>query len=300
MPGNAPTPGAARGSRDGLRLHLAVAGFGFAGVFGKLIGLGPVAIVAGRAGFAALAIAGVLCLRGEARDLLPRGRRDGFAMALGLLLAVHWCTFFQSVQVATVGVALVSFSTAPLLLLGMEALWRRAWPGPRPALASLAALAGVAVVAPSMRWSDASVRGMAWGIASGGTYALLVLLNRPLVRAQNSPWRLAMWQNAVAVLALSPFLAGQGGAPSLRDWALMAVLGVVFTAGTHGLFLQSIRTVPAHLAVLTCTLEPGYGILAAAGILGERPSPRTLLGAGIIAAAVVYAARTRTPGPSAV
>ena len=72
--------------------------------------------------------------------------------------------------------------------------------------------------------------------------------------------------------------------------------GVVFTAGTHGLFLQSIRTVPAHLAVLTCTLEPGYGMVAAACILGERPAPRTLLGAALIAAAVVYA----TLGPRSV
>ena len=298
MPGGAPMGGS--GSRDGFRLHVAVAGFGFAGVFGKLIGLSPVAIVAGRAGFAALAIAIGFGLRGRVRELLPRSRRDGWALALGLLLALHWCTFFQAVRVATVGVALVSFSVAPLILLGLEALWRREWPGRRPAMASVLALAGVLVLAPALRWSDASVRGMVWGIVSGGTYALLVLLNRPMVAAPGAPWRLAMWQNAVAVLALSPFLAAQGGAPSLRDWALLAVLGVVFTAGTHGLFLQSIRTVPAHLAVLTCTLEPGYGILAAAAILGERPSLRTLLGAGIIAAAVVWAARNRAPGASGV
>jgi len=35
-----------RGSRDRVRLHLAVAGFGFAGVSGRLIGFGPVAIAA--------------------------------------------------------------------------------------------------------------------------------------------------------------------------------------------------------------------------------------------------------------
>jgi drug/metabolite transporter (DMT)-like permease len=134
---------------------------------------------------------------------------------------------------------------------------------------------------------------MVWGIASGAAYALLVLLNRPLVRAQGDPWRLTMWQNAVAALALSPILAAQHVHPGAHDWLLMAILGIVFTAGTHGLFLQSIRTVPAHLAVLTGTLEPGYGILAAALILGERPGPRTLLGAAIIAAAVLWAARPR-------
>jgi len=283
-------------SHDMLRLHLAVAGFGLAGVFGKLIGLDPVAIVAGRAGFAALAIALTLILRGRGRDLAPRTGREWSGLALGLLLAVHWCTFFQAVKVATVGVALVSFSVAPILLLVMEAAWRRRWPGLRPAAASLAALAGVLVVAPRLQGSDATRSGVAWGVASGATYALLVLLNRPLVVARLSPWRIALWQNGVAVIALCPFLAAHPVHPGPVAWGLLAALGVVFTAGTHGLFLQSIRTVPAHLAVLTCTLEPGYGMVAAACILGERPAPRTLLGAALIAAAVVYA----TLGPRSV
>jgi len=285
MPGSAARGDGGPRPRDLVRLHLAVAGFGFAGVFGKLIGFGPAAIVAGRAAFAALAIALALVLGGRAGAILPRGGRERFGLCLGLLLAVHWWTFFQAVQVATVGIALVSFSTAPILLLAMEALRRRRWPGRRPALSSLLALAGVLVMAPSLRWSDASVRGMAWGVASGGAYALLILLNRPLV-AEGSPWRLALWQNAVAALVLSPALVSLPRRPALGEWGLMALLGVVFTAGTHGLFLRSIRTVKAHLAVLTCTLEPAYGMVAAAVILGEWPAARTLLGAALIAAAV--------------
>ena len=265
-----------------------MAGFGFAGVLGKLISLSPVVIVAGRAGFAALAIAAVHLLTGRARELRPRAG-DLPGLALGALLAVHWVTFFQSVQLAGVGPALVSFSVSPILLLGMEALGRRRWPGPRPALASLVALAGIWILVPSFRWSDASARGLAWGLASGWTYALLVLANRPLVRARGSSWTLAMGQNAVAALVLGPFLALPAGHPTAGEWGLLAVLGVGFTAATHGLFLQSIRTVPAHLAVLTCTLEPGYGMVAAAAILGERPAPRTLLGAALIAAAVLAA-----------
>jgi drug/metabolite transporter (DMT)-like permease len=280
-------PAAGRPWGDLLRLHLAVAGFGFAGLCGKLIHLEPVAIVAGRAGFAALAIAAAFCLGGRARDLLPRGRRQWLGPALGLVLAAHWWTFFQAIQVASVAIGLVSFSTSPILLLLMEALWYRRRPGVRALLASLAALAGVLLAAPSLRWADASLRGMLWGVLSGGLYALLVLLARPLV-AELSSWRLALWQNAVAALVLVPFLAGGRGPDGPGQWALLALLGVLLTAGTHGLFLRSMRTVPAHLAVLTCSLEPAYGIIAAAAILGERPAGRTLLGAALIAAAVAY------------
>jgi drug/metabolite transporter (DMT)-like permease len=284
-----PPAGSGARMQDLARLHVAVAGFGFAGVFGKLIHLGPAAIVAGRTAFAA----GVLLLwfvcTGRHRELLPRNREELCGMALGLLLAGHWWTFFRAVQLASVGLALASVSVAPILLLAMEALRDRRRPGTRPVLASLAALAGVLVIAPSFRLADAPVRGMLWGIASGGSYALLVLLNRPRV-AEGSPWRLTLWQNAVAALALCPLLAGTRP-PTPLDWGLLLLLGTVFTAGTHGLFLRCIRTVPAHLAVLACTLEPAYGMLAAAGLLGERPDLRTLLGAGIIALAVFGASR---------
>ena len=281
-----PAPG--RRPEDLARLHVAVLGFGLAGVFGKLVALGPAELVAGRAAFAALTIALVFLLGGRAGLLVPRSRRDLGALALGLLLAAHWWTFFRAVQVATVGVALVAFATAPIFALGMESAWRRRWPGPRPALASLTALAGVLALAPVLRLSDATVQGLLWGLGSGAAYALLALLNRGLV-ATGSSWRITGWQNAVAALVLSPALALRAGPIGLRNWGLMALLGTVFTAGTHGLFLRSLRTVPAHLAILTCTLEPGYGILAAAVLLGERPSGRTLVGAALVAGAVALA-----------
>ena len=282
-------PGTAAGYRpeDMIRLHAAVLGFGLAGCFGKLVPLGPAALVAGRAACAALTISLVFLLRGQAGLLLPRDRRDLGALPLGVLLAAHWWTFFQAVQVSTVGVALVAFAIAPIFVLVMESLWHGRWPGPAPALASLTALAGVLTLAPVLRLSDATVRGLLWGMGSGATYALLALLNRGLV-ATVSAWRLTCWQNAVAALVLCPALV-RAGPISLRDWGLVALLGTVFTAGTHGLFLRSLRTVPAHLAILTCTLEPGYGILAAAVLLGERPSGRTLVGAALVAGAVALA-----------
>lgn len=301
MSGSIQSPAAGHRPQDLTRLHVAVLGFGLAGVFGKLVSLGPSAMVAGRAAFAALAIALGFLLAGQGRTLVPGRRADLFPLSLGVLLAVHWWTFFQAVKVATVGVALVSYALAPIFVLALEAGWYRRWPGLRPALASLAALGGVALLAPSLRVADTTVQGMLWGTTSGAAYALLTLANRPLV-ARASPWRLALWQNAVAALVLAPAALHGGGRPSLRDWGLMALLGTVFTAGTHGLFLRSLRTVPTHLAVLTCTLEPGYGMLAAAVLLGERPSLRTLLGAGVVAASVAHVtlgtrrAMIRTPG----
>jgi len=92
---------------------------------------------------------------------------------------------------------------------------------------SLAALAGIWILVPSFRWSEASTRGLAWGLASGWTYALLVLANRPLVRARGSSWTLAMGQNAVAALVLA----------TRRFWEMVQVIAAFTLAHTLTLAL---------------------------------------------------------------
>jgi drug/metabolite transporter (DMT)-like permease len=270
-----------------------VAGFGLAGLFGKLLALSPLVIVAGRSGFAALALGILLALRRPAQGDSPWAWRAWWAGApMGVLLAAHWWAFFQSVQVGTVAVALLSFSTFPVAVLALDASLGHGRPRPRDLAAALAALGGVAVIAPRFQLADASFRGLLWGLASGLAFAAMVVWNRSRVR-HTPPLVLALVQNGVACLVLLPLAAASSSCPPAREWAGLAVLGVVFTAGTHGLFLQGLRSVPARLASLTCTLEPAYGILAGSLILHEIPGPRTLLGAAIILASVASVSLTR-------
>jgi drug/metabolite transporter (DMT)-like permease len=49
--------------------------------------------------------------------------------------------------------------------------------------------------------------------------------------------------------------------------------------------------VSAHTASVVAALEPVYGIALAVLLLGEVPSPRTLLGASLIVGAALVATR---------
>jgi drug/metabolite transporter (DMT)-like permease len=282
--GRAELAGGRASSFDVARVHLAVAGFGFAGVFGKLLALPPVTIVAGRAGFAALFLGALLLGRPALRAARPVAWLA--TSVLGVLLACHWWLFFQAVQVSTVAVALVSFSAFPVLVILWEALERRRAPSSRDLLAASIALVGVGVIVPSFALSDRSLRGALWGLASGGAFAAIVLWNRRQMRG-GSPWSLALVQNAAACLVLLPLVLAKGVLPTAREWLILACLGVVFTGGTHGLFIRGLRSVPARVASLICTLEPAYGILAGLLVLKEVPTFRTLAGALLVVAAVV-------------
>ena len=86
--------------------------------------------------------------------------------------------------------------------------------------------------------------------------------------------------------------------PTLEEWALLALLGVVFTALAHGLFIHGLHAVRARTASVIATLEPVYGIALAAWLLDEIPGGRTVAGgAVIIAAAAWVTVRGQAPAP---
>ena len=274
------SPRAARAS-----LHTAVALFGFAALFGKWIALPATAIVLGRTIIAALTLAALLFLRHE-----HAGRPDRRAAVNGAILALHWVAFFAAVQVSNVAVGLLGYASFPLFVLMLE---RRLFAGDRVERATaVLAVAGLVALVPEFVWSSGVVRGLALGILSAFTFALLAVRNRALVE-QLAPSRIALWQNAFAALCLAPIVAFNGPSLSvtMTDVALLLVLGVACTGVAHTLFIASLQRVSAHTAAVVAALEPVYGIALAAALLNEIPSGRTLGGGALIVAAAIMASR---------
>ena len=281
---NAPTRTAAL-----VALHVAVALFGFAALFGKWITLPATAIVLGRTVIAALTLAAVLAVRD--RTLGP----SRLALVVnGAILAVHWVAFFTAVQVASVAVALLGYATFPLFVLVLERRRAASASGGDTAIAALTA-AGLLVLAPQFTWSSDAFRGLALGVASGFTFAWLSVRSKRLV-ATVSATRIAFWQNAFAAAFLVPVVALASpvpGWPAVGDWMLIVVLGVVCTGLAHTLFIASMQRVSAHTASIVAALEPVYGILLAVVLLHEFPDVRTMLGGALIVAAALIASRRR-------
>jgi drug/metabolite transporter (DMT)-like permease len=274
-------------TRNLLRLHAAVLLFGLAGLFGKFLDLAPAVIVFGRVGFASLVL-----LAASAYGRLPLWPRSwgglGAFLALGVLLAVHWTTFFHSVQVSSVAIALITYSTFPVFVAVLEPPLFREKLRIIDVPLALLALAGVAILIPSFEPGDQTTQGVLWGVASGLTFALLSLLNRKYVR-HHASITVALYQDAFAAVALLPFVVLRWPALTPRDVLLLAVLGVLCTAVAHALFIASLRGITARTASMIACLEPVYGTVLAALLLREIPPGRTVAG-GLLVLAVAFAA----------
>lgn len=277
------TSGPSSRARAFASLHAAVVLFAFAGLFGKWIALSPVLIVLGRTVVAAAALALV-------RHQLQLFRRplNLRLLANGAVLALHWVSFFAAIQVSSVAVGLLGYASFPLFTLVLESFVLRARWELRDAIASFLVVAGLALVVPRWSWDDTTVQGLAWGVVSASTFALLAVMNRRHA-ATRSALEIALWQNASAALCLLPFAwsALTAAAPTGRDWILIIMLGLFCTALAHTLFIASLRSVRAHVASVTGALEPVYGMLLAWIMLAEVPTARMWAGAALLVTAAI-------------
>ena len=286
-----------------LLVHVSVLCFGLAGSLGRLVALPSPVIVLGRVIFSAAGLLTVLAFRRTPlRSIRWRTPRDLAALAAsGIILAGHWTAFFQSVQVASVAVALLSFSTFPLFTTLMEPLLLRTRPRVVEIYAALLILPGIYLIVPAFTLGNATTRGVAWGLLAGLSFALLSIWNRHLTSRYPSTV-ISLYQDTFAALVLLPALAIFRPSPSdlLRNLPLLLILGLVCTALAHTLFIEGMRTLTAQSASVIAALEPVWGILFALVLLGEVPGLRTLLGGALILGAVVLPALPRrAPAPSA-
>lgn len=271
-------------SRSLLAVHAAVALFGLAGLFGKWLTLQPHFIVLGRVVFAAAALALIIRLSGG-RFSIRRKIDGGLFLLQGLILAVHWILFFESIRVSTVAVGLLAYSSFPVFTAFLEPLFFRTRLSRRHLGLSLACLAGVFLLVPRFSWSERVFQGVVTGLGAGATFALLSIINRKLSFRYASPV-VAFYQDAGAALFLLPAALLKPPALTGRDFALLAILGLLCTALAHTLFIAGMRRLSAQTASIISALEPVYGIALAALLLGERPSARTIAGGLIILTAV--------------
>jgi drug/metabolite transporter (DMT)-like permease len=275
-----------------VQLHFAVFLFGAAGVLGKLSGLPSLELVALRTLLGGIALGIVsLCLMGKENRPAADDALSWQLAGTGALLALHWHTFFLSIEYSSVAVGLLSYSTFPVFAAFFEPLLHRKRPRRVDVIVSVVVLSGLSLVVPPFGPERALVLGAGLGVISAAIFAALALANRRLARSGGSI-RIAFNQNAWACVYIFAALAlGKTEYPPLSDAQLRIVLLLGFgcTALVHSLFVRGLRWVSVVTASVIAALEPVYGIVLAAIFLGEWPSLLVCTGGAIVLLAATYA-----------
>ncbi|AHV93652.1 DMT family transporter [Bordetella holmesii] len=275
-------------------IHVAAVLFGLTGVFGELIQAGAAVITLGRALFAVASLA--FFARVQRRSLLGvLTPVQLFVLVIsGALLAGHWVTFFISVKVGGIAIATLGFASFPAFITLLEGVLFREKVRAAEWMVLALVTAGLVLVTPSFDWADQGTVGLAWGLLSGLSFALLALSNRRAASGMD-PMQVSCWQNAIVSLIVLPFAVDQLPTLAAIDWMWLALLGVFCTGLSHFLFVSSLTKLNARSAGLVIALEPVYAIAFAWILFAQQPSVRMLGGAALIVAAIVWSG-LRKPG----
>lgn len=266
--------------RSLAEIHVAVVLFGIAGLFGKWIALAPSIIVLGRVFFASITLALILLISKQT-IIFPKKSTYFLLVSLGFLLAVHWTVFFKSIQISTVAVGLLSYSSFPVFTAFLEPLFSKEKIQIKNLFYAGVCVFGIFLIIPKFDLSDAVFQGVLWGVAAGFTFSLLTIFNRKLSK-QYSSLVIAFYQDFFATLFLLPFFFILRPALDLKNIILLCILGIFCTAGSHTLFIKGMKYIRAQTAAIISSLEPVYGIVIAFIFLNETPPLRTILGGAII------------------
>lgn len=273
-------------SKSLLQIHLSVVLFGLSGLFGKLVSLSSIIIVLGRVFFSSIFLLFIiLYIKKDIR--LNQKNHYSYFIAMGFILAIHWSTFFKSIQVSTVAIGLLTFSTFPVFVTFLEPYFFKEDIRMQDILIAAITFLGVIFVIPKFELGNNSTQGVLWGVISGFTYAILSILNRKYVKEYSS-LIISFYEQFTATVVLIPFLFLQKPIFHSKDIMLLALLGIVFTAISHYFFIRGLKDIKAQTASIISSLEPVYGIVFAILLLREIPTIREFLGGIIILGTVAY------------
>jgi drug/metabolite transporter (DMT)-like permease len=278
-----------------VQIHFCVLLWGFTAILGKLISLAALPLVWWRM---LLVSAALLLVPRVWRALRNVPLRLLLAYAgIGVLVALHWVTFYAAIKLANASVAATCIALGPVFLAVVEPLMQRRGIAWRDLLLGAAMLPGVALVVGGI--PQAMLFGVLVGVLSALLVAIFGSLNKLLVEHADplAVTGIELGAGTLALTLLAPVLAWllpeqAGGAPwtlpEPKDWLWLGLLAFGCTLLPFALSLIALRQLSAFSAQLAVNLEPIYAIALAALLFGEQQEVRWTfyLGAAIVVAGV--------------
>ena len=278
-----------------LQIHLCVVLWGFTAIIGKLISLPALPLVWWRM---LLVVALLMLLPRVWRGLRAMSARLRWSYAgVGVLVALHWLTFYASIKLSNASVGATCMALATVFTALIEPVLTGKRLSKREVGLGIAVLPGVALVAGGVPGD------MLIGVVVGTISALFVScfssLNKRLVEHSDAlsvtALEMAAGVAAMTVIApmtglLSPAFGGDPFVlPDLRDGAYLLALAVACTLVPFALSLMALRHLTAFGSQLAINLEPIYAIALAILLLGEQRelTPQFYLGVAIILGVVL-------------
>lgn len=253
-------------------------------------------LVAARVWLGGGALVGLLAVR--RRLVFPKTHRRRL-VAVGVLRAAHWATFFLAIKATTVAVALAVLFLGPIAAAVIAPRLLGELPRLRSYLGLAVAFTGVVLVVQP--WADdvagVTLEGIVWSVVSAVFLAGVMLLAKPAADELGG-LVVATAELVVAAIVLAPW-AGVAATHAGTYWWQFLVLGVVLTGLGGAVYWTAMGRLSVATVSVLMHIEPASATLWALLVLDEQPGPVAWVGVAMVVAGGILAVSSLR-GPAAV
>jgi drug/metabolite transporter (DMT)-like permease len=268
-----------------IHLHFLVIIAGFTAILGELITLDAIHLVWYRMSIGAVLML-VYILAKKTPLRIPLKVLFSLSVA-GVIIALHWITFFAAINVSNISITLAMFSTGAFFASFIEPLFFKRKINGYEILFGLIVIVGIVLITQTeLKY----ILGIVLGISSALFSTLFAVLNGKFVQ-HYPPSIISFYEFISGILFISIFLAFREDGfnhaffqISSSDWVYLLILASVCTAYAFIVSVHVMKYITPYTVVLTYNLEPIYGIILALVFFPESETMRPMfyIGAGII------------------
>jgi len=275
-----------------LHYHFIVFIWGFTAVLGDLITITAIPLVWFRMGMASILIFAYLKWKGI--DISLSRKSLGLFTIAGVVIAIHWLTFFGAIKVSNVSITLAMMSTGAFFAALLEPIFYKrkvVWYELFFGAIVITALYFIFEVETQYRL------GIGLALLSAFLSAVFTLINGKLINEHNAT-KISFYELFIGTLFITAYFAFAKAdtffskefftLPS-TDWLYLGILASVCTAYAFIAAVHVQKYLSPFTIMLTINMEPVYGILLAFFILGDKEhmSPTFYAGALVILTVVL-------------
>lgn len=272
-----------------FHLHLIVFIWGFTAVLGALISLDALPLVWWRMSLAVMMI--LVYMKYKKISFNIANSKKILMLFAGLIIALHWLTFFKAIKVSNVSVTLACLSTGAFFTSILEPIFynrKIIW---YEVLFGLLVVSGLYIIF--------NVEGDYWlgivlALTSAILSALFTVINGKFAKEYNAS-TVSFYELLGGVLFLSVYMffdsvfTKEFFILSLSDLGWLFILASVCTAYAFIASVAVMKHLSPYTVMLTINLEPIYGIILAILVFQEKEkmNPQFYIGAAIILMTVI-------------
>jgi len=273
-------------SKGLLSVHAAGLLFGGTSLFSKTIALNAIDMTAIRSLIAATVILALLLARKHVLKLATR-QHAMLMLITGILLGLHWVTYFHAMQISSIAIGMIALFTYPMITIFIEPLMHGAKPHRADIMCGMVVLLGVFLMVPSFSFASSTTLGVLWGVLSALLFSVRNVIQRHYLASYTGEVS-TLYQGTVVAVMLFFFVDQVPSLTNINLWLQLIVLGAFFTALPHALFTSGLRYLNAKTVSLVACLQPVYGTLFAFWLLHEQPNLNTMIGGALIVLAAAW------------